>query len=446
MRTATGDDPLYPIFVRGWKGLALFCQLHKLPDRRGHSYSLAYVRNKMNKQHNNEIINPFARLRQLLGDCPPGITPAIDLSIGAPRHAIPGFIKQVLSDKHELYNNYPPTRAIPELSQAIGNWIERRHDLAGQIEPDRMVLPLLGSREGLFSAIFTARDMKTTSNPAALIPNPFYQVYAAGAMAGGLEPVYLEAPSENGFMPDLDKLEQNKELLSRTRVFYLCSPSNPQGAMASKAYLEKAIGLARAYDFMLFADECYSEIYYDEKPQGILSVAHGLSGDFSHVVSFNSLSKRSNLPGLRSGFVAGDPDFIEKYGQFRNVACPQMPLPVQHASAKVWADEQHVIENRTLYAQKMEMAEKVLKNHFLFEKPGGGFFLWIKMSDLGGGECAVERIWKGCGVKMLPGAYLAKEILGARGVANPAQNDVRIALVHDLETTREALERIVSVI
>ncbi len=398
----------------------------------------------MNKQE--DIINPFARLRSLLGDSAPGIEPVIDMSIGAPRHALPPFIKQVLADKHELYIKYPLIRAIPELANAIANWIEQRYDLQGHIDPDRMLLPVMGSREGLFSAVFTARDMIERTSPVALIPNPFYQVYASGALAAKLEPVYLEAPAENGYLPDLDKLGENKALLERTSVLFLCSPSNPQGAIASKTYLQQAISLARAYNFMIFADECYSEIYFDEKPMGILQAAHLMSGDFSNVVSFNSLSKRSNLPGLRSGFVAGDPQFMEKYARFRNVSCTQMPLPVQHASAKVWADEPHVVVNRALYAAKMELAEKILKNHILFEKPGGGFFLWIKMSDLGGGERATERIWKGCGVKMLPGAYLAKEDLGACKGANLAHNDVRIALVHDLETTRLALERIVSVI
>jgi N-succinyldiaminopimelate aminotransferase len=400
----------------------------------------------MNKQHNNDIINPFARLRDLLGDAKPGIEPAIDLTIGAPRHAIPGFIKEVLAQHHGLYQNYPPIRPIPELATAIGQWIERRYDLAGEIDAEQMILPLMGSREGLFSAVFTARERKDSDHQVVLVPNPFYQVYAAAAMAAQLEPVYLEAPEENGFLPDLDKLSENQKLLERTSIMYLCSPSNPQGAIASRAYLEQAISLARAYDFMIFADECYSEIYFGEKPPGILQVAFGMNGDFSNVVAFNSLSKRSNLPGLRSGFIAGDPVFINKYAQFRSVTCPQMPLPVQYASAKVWSDEDHVIENRALYGEKMDLAEIILKKRFSFKKPSGGFFLWIKMNELGGGERAVESIWKGCGVKMLPGAYLAKEELDAQGGANPAQNDVRIALVHDLETTREALERIVSVI
>jgi len=397
----------------------------------------------VNKQA--DIVNPFARLRELLGGVPPGLAPAIDMTIGAPKHAIPDFFKEVLVEKHELYLHYPPIRAIPPLAEAIAAWHERRYGIGKKIDATSMILPLMGSREGLFSAVFTARDRKGGGRQVAFIPNPFYQVYAAGVRAAGLEAVYLEALDENGFLPDLDKLSENKALLERTSVMFLCSPSNPQGAIASVAYLQKAIELARQYDFMIFSDECYSEIYFGEPPAGILQVSHAMSGDFSNVLAFNSLSKRSNLPGLRSGFVAGDPAFIDKYARFRNVSCPQMPLPVQYASAKIWADEAHVVENRVLYAKKIDAAENILRPHISFEKPAGGFFLWIKMKELGGGEAAVERIWKLCGVKMLPGAYLAYEDLGAQKGANPAKNDVRIALVHDLETTREALKRIVSV-
>ncbi len=402
----------------------------------------------MNKQAG--IVNPFARLRELLGETQAGIQPAIDMTIGAPRHAIPDFLKEILAQKHELYLNYPPIRAIPPLAGAIAEWHERRYGIGKKIEATSMILPLMGSREGLFSAVFTARDRKDSAmrggeRQVALVPNPFYQVYAGGAQAAGLEAVYLAAPEESNFLPDLDRLSENKELLARTSVMFLCSPSNPQGAVASVAYLQKAITLARQYDFMLFSDECYSEIYYGEPPAGILQVAQGMSGDFSNVLAFNSLSKRSNLPGLRSGFVVGDPDFIEKYAQFRNVSCPQMPLPVQYASAKVWADEAHVVENRALYTKKIDAAENILKPHIFYKKPDGGFFLWIDMKELGGGEAAVERIWKLCGVKMLPGAYLAHEGFGAQKGDNVAKNHVRIALVHDLETTREALKRVVSV-
>jgi aspartate/methionine/tyrosine aminotransferase len=403
----------------------------------------------MNKQQ-ADIRSPFERLRQLLGASPPGIEPAIDLTIGAPRHALPAFVKDVLADKFALYQPYPPIRPIKELADSLQAWHERRYDLQGKFDAARMLLPLMGSREGLFSAVFTARALKPKVGGAALIPNPFYQVYAAAAEAAGLEAIYLDAPRESGYLPDLDALEADPELLERTTVLYLCSPSNPQGAVASRDYLAKAVGLARRYDFLVFADECYSELYYGAPPAGALEVALAGSGDFANVLAFNSLSKRSNLPGLRSGFIAGDPAFIAAYAEFRNVACPQMPLPVQHASADVWADEAHVEENRRLYAEKLDLAQSILGPRYPFVKPGGGFFLWLNMSDLGGGERATERFWQLCGVKVLPGAYLARSGFGAREKAgnkqkNPAFDDVRIALVHDLETTRQALQRLISV-
>ena len=273
------------------------------------------------------------------------------------------------------------------------------------------------------------------------MPNPFYQCYLAGTLAADCEPVFMPSRKEKGFLPELDALTE--ELLQRTVVFFICSPSNPEGAVASKAYLEKAITLARQYDFMLFVDECYSEIYFSDPPTGALEVAWGMDKSFRNMVVFNSLSKRSNLPGLRSGFVVGDETFISDYGRFRNVACPQMPLPVQAVSMAVWSDEEHVIENRRLYREKFLLVEELMNSKFFIDIPAGGFFLWLNCSEFGGGIRFTERIWKEVGVKMLPGAYLAKQ--DETGV-NPAENYIRIALVQDLETTREAIERISKVL
>jgi aspartate/methionine/tyrosine aminotransferase len=395
----------------------------------------------------HEIISPFARLRSLLGDSPPGVEPAIDLTIGAPRHAPPAFARAILDENFGQYGEYPSIRPIPELGEAIARWLARRYGEEVSLDPGAQILPLLGSREGLFSSAFIASRLKPRSKPLALMPNPFYSVYAAAAMAASMEPHYLAATRASGFLPDLEELAEQEELLARASVLYLCSPSNPQGAVASMQYWRKAAELARKHDFMLFADECYSEIYYGEKPAGALEAAFALDGSPANVVIFNSLSKRSNLPGLRSGFAAGDEEFMRAFHDFRNVTCPQMPLPAQRASAAIWSDEEHVEENRRLYAAKMEMAEEMLQGRFGFARPGGGFFLWLDMKELGGGEKAAERFWKGCGVKMLPGAYFACEP-GSReegGMRNPASDDVRIALVHDLETTRRALERLVAV-
>lgn len=384
------------------------------------------------------IQSPFPRLRTLLDGLEPGAEP-IDMTIGEPRHAPPSFIMEVIARHQASFGKYPPINGIPELRQAIAAWLDRRYRLGRLIDAEKNVHILCGSREGLFSAVPPAIDRRAAHvRPAVLIPNPFYQVYIAAALTAGAEPVFLPATAETGFLPDLDALERNTELLARTRAFYLCSPSNPQGAVASRDYLARAIALARRYDFMLLADECYSEVYAGRPPTGVLEVAAG-TGSLANVVAFNSLSKRSNLPGMRSGFVAGDGDFLSRLSQFRNVMAPQMPLPIQWASAAVWADEAHVEPSRALYAEKFRLAADALGNQLGNPMPGGGFFLWLDMSHFGGGEAASVRLWKRCGVKVLPGAYLSQK--DARG-GDPGAAYVRVALVHDLETTREALDRL----
>jgi len=222
----------------------------------------------------------------------------------------------------------------------------------------------------------------------------------------------------------------------------VCSPANPQGVFASRAYLKRAIELARAYDFMLFADECYSEIYDSDAPPGALEIAAGSDARFRNVVVFNSLSKRSNLPGLRSGFCAGDPEFLEIFAEMRNLSAPQMPGPIQHVSAAVWSEEQHVSRIREAYRRKFDICDAVLETRFGYRRPQGGFFLWLDVTELGGSVEAAVTIWKRCGVKVVPGAYLAQP---GRGGRNPGEAYVRVALVHDPVTIEEALERIVSV-
>jgi N-succinyldiaminopimelate aminotransferase len=384
------------------------------------------------------VASPFARLTELLQGIDPGASP-IDLSLGEPRAILPPFLGPTLQLHVSEFGRYPPIRGIPALRQAIADWLGRRYPaLASKIDADAEVLPLNGSREGLFSAIFPALARKpSTSRPAVLIPNPFYQAYAAAAAASGAEPVFLASDAATGYLPDLEALDP--ALLARTVALYLCSPSNPQGAMADRAYLAAAIALARRFGFMLFADECYSEIYGDRPPPGALEAAFTQDGSFANVVVFQSLSKRSGLPGLRSGFVAGDPGFIAPFARFRNVACPQVPLPIQHVSVKAWSDEAHVEQGRTLYRRNFDIADTMLQTRYGYRRPEGGFFLWLDMGAHGGGEAAVKTLWKGCGVRLLPGGYLARE--GARGI-NPGANHVRVALVHDAETTAEALTRI----
>jgi aspartate/methionine/tyrosine aminotransferase len=386
------------------------------------------------------VRSPFVRLTHLLEGIAPGASP-LDLSLGEPKALVPSFLGPTLQEHLSEFGRYPPIRGIAPLREAIVGWLGRRYPgLKGQIDPDTQVLPLNGSREGLFSAIFPAMARRPEiERPAVLIPNPFYQAYAAAAAAPGAQREFLPSTAEAQFLPRLDAIDE--ALLRRTVALYLCTPSNPQGAVANRSYLARAVALARRFNFLIFADECYSEIYGDVAPPGTLETAQTDSGSVANVVAFNSLSKRSGLPGLRSGFVAGDPEFIAAFARFRNVACPQVPLPVQQVSAKAWADERHVEEGRALYRRNFAIAGELLDGRYGYRKPEGSFFLWLKMAAFGGGEEAATTLWKGCGVRVLPGAYLAQA--EPAGV-NPGTDYIRVALVHDADTTGEALRRIVA--
>ena len=386
------------------------------------------------------VSSPFARLALLLEGLAPG-NPPIDLSLGEPKAQLPEFLGPVLQEHLKEFGRYPPIKGIAPLRESIAAWMGRRYPvLKGQIDAETHLLPLNGSREGLFSAIFPACARKPAiERPLVLIPNPFYQTYGAAAAAAGATPIFLPSTADTEFLPELEAI--NESLLEATVAFYLCTPSNPQGAVADRSYLARAIALARRFDFLLFADECYSEIYNDALPPGALEMAYGETSSLANVVVFNSLSKRSGLPGLRSGFVAGDPDFIASYLCFRNVACPQVPLPVQHVSVEAWRDEAHVEQGRALYRQNFAVADAILKGRYGYRRPEGSFFLWLNMKAFGGGEEAAKTLWKGCSVRVLPGAYLAQ---AGPDRANPGTDYIRVALVHDAETTREALTRIVA--
>ena len=389
------------------------------------------------------ILSPFTRIRRLLDGVEPGMSPPIELMVGEPREVMPSFVPDRMVEAKDTLAKYPPIRTSEELRKTIGAWIERRYGIAGTIDPLRHVHPLNGSREGLFFAILPAVGRKVVEGrPVVLLPNPMYHAYLGATYAANCEPVFLDATAETGFLPDLDELEKQPEVLARTVAFYLCSPANPQGAVASPDYIRKALTLARQYNFMLFFDECYSEIYTKEPPIGGLQVAARTSEGFKNIIVFNSLSKRSNLPGLRSGFAAGDADFLETFAEIRNLTAPQMPGVVQHASVAVWSEEQHVAVIRQAYRAKFDVCDEVLGDRFGYKRPAGGFFLWLDMSHLGGSIPATVTLWKRCGVKVVPGAYLAQP--NARGV-NPAEQYIRVALVHDVATIREALQRVVSI-
>ena len=385
------------------------------------------------------IQSPWDGIRALLGDIEPGDSP-IDMTIGEPRHPMPGFLMETMAEAAAGFGQYPPIRGTSALRHAISAWIARRYGVS--VDAETSILALNGSREGLYSAVVPAVERRAdVAKPAVLIPNPFYQCYAAAALAAGTEAVFLPALRQTHFLPCLDTLEQNTSLIERTVAFYLCSPANPQGTLADAAYIKRALDLARRYNFTLFADECYSEIYDATPPAGALEVALADTGSLDNLIVFNSLSKRSNLPGLRSGFCAGDPEFVENFARFRNVTCPQVPTPIQHASAALWADESHVEDNRALYRAKFDAADRILGERYGYQRPGGAFFLWLDMAQFGGSEAATVTLWKGCGVKILPGAYLCRLV---DGEPDPGSDFVRLALVHDLGVTEEALTRLIS--
>lgn len=390
------------------------------------------------------ILSPFTRLRRLLEGILPGQTPAIDLSLGEPREMMPGFIADKLTEAAALYAKYPPIRGSDELRQAIADFLARRYRLTTPIDIATEILPLNGSREGLFTACLPAAGRKSLSpgvRPAVLLCNPYYQAYIGAALAVNAEPVYLNATAQTGHLPGLDAIENDAVLLDRTIAFYLCSPANPQGAVASPAYIRRALDLARRHGFMLFLDECYSEIYSTVPPAGGLEVAASTPERFANLVVFNSLSKRSNLPGLRSGFCAGDPAFLESLAEIRNLIAPQMPGPTQHASAAVWTEEQHAAVNRAAYKAKFDVCDRILGTRFGYLRPAGGFFLWLDMAHFGGGSNAAVTLWQQTGVKVVPGNFLAQT--AGNGI-NPGDNYVRVALVQSPAVVEEALRRMVA--
>lgn len=380
---------------------------------------------------------PFDRLRELLGDlpAPAGVAP-IALTVGEPQHPAPPQLAQALAENAHLWANYVAVEGTPSFRAVVAAWLVRRYGLSpGALDPDRHVLPVAGSREALYLiGPVVIPPEKRGRRPVVLMPNPYYQVYSAAPAAAGAEAVHLPALPEHDFLPDIAGLDP--DLLDRTALVYLCSPANPQGTVASLAYWQRLLELARRHDFTIVADECYAEIYDRVPPPGILEAADALGGGFANVLAFHTLSKRSNAPGLRSGFVAGDAELIARFRRFRSYTCTFLSRPVLAASEALWRDEAHVEENRRRYRHKLDMAEELIGGRAGFYRPPGGFFLWLHVGD---GEATARRLWTEAGVRVLPGAYLAHD---PPGQPNPGAAHVRVALVHDEATTRDALTRL----
>lgn len=379
--------------------------------------------------------NAFPRLNALLSGIAPGAPPIL-MSVGEPQHPIPPFVAEIIAKHAGDFGRYPPINGTDDFRASVAGWITRRYGVT--LDPARHILPLNGTREGLFSALFACvPEQKSGRRPAVLIPNPFYQCYAGAALAAGADPVYVTATRESGFLPDFSSVP--RDVLQRTAAVYFCSPSNPEGAVASRAYWEQLFSLAEEFEFTVLADECYCDIYDETPPTGALEVRATQDAKLSRLLAFHSLSKRSSLPGIRSGFVAGDAALIETFRDLRNFIGPTIPIPIMAASAACWRDDAHVEANRALYRAKIGLAQRTLGNRFGFFRPPGGFFLWLEVGD---SESAARTLWRDGGVKVLPGLYLARETGSGETATNPGRAFIRVALVNDLETTGAALERI----
>jgi N-succinyldiaminopimelate aminotransferase len=380
---------------------------------------------------------PFEKLAALKGGIQPpaGLGP-IALSIGEPKHPTPDFIVETLIAHLHLLSAYPSTRGLPALRQAIANWLTRRFRLpAGSLDPERQILPLNGTREGLFA--FAQALVDRTRAPLVLMPNPFYQIYEGAAFLAGAEPRYLPCLAEQGFIPDFAAVDA--DTWRRCQILYLCSPGNPTGAVIPKETLQGLIHLAEEFDFLLAADECYSELYFEESdpPVGLLQAAAAMGHlDFRRCLVFHSLSKRSNVPGLRSGFIAGDAEVIDRFFHYRTYHGCAMPVQHQHASLAAWRDEAHVVTNRSLYRAKFDAVLEILGEILEVSRPDAGFYLWpvtpIPDTDF------ARDLFATANVSLLPGSYLSREVDGL----NPGAGRARLALVAPLDECVEAAWRI----
>lgn len=375
----------------------------------------------------NQPVATWPRLRGLLDVAQPG-GEVINMTIGEPQHAFPSFVADILNAEMASFAKYPQNDGTPELLTSIASWIKRRYHV--DVTHDQLMV-LNGTREGLYNAAMAlCPETKNGRTPIVLTPNPFYPVYGMAALSVGAEPRYVPATVESGHLPDFAGLPA--DILDRTTIAYICSPANPQGAVADQAYWQDLITLAEEHDFIIFADECYAEIYRDTPPVGGLQMAQAMGADTDRVLVFHSLSKRSNLAGLRSGFCAGGVKSIARIRQIRATAGAPVPGPVQAVSARVWEDEAHVVENRALYAEKFDLADRIMGNVPGYASPPAGFFLWLPVED---GETAALRLWKETGVRTLPGAYLARDVDGV----NPGQGYIRAALVAPKEDVQRGL-------
>lgn len=377
---------------------------------------------------------PFQRLAGLKQGIKPAAKSHIALSIGEPRHTPPSFVLDELERQRHRYSQYPSTRGLDELRRSCALWLEQRFGLGvGGIDPECEVLPVAGTREALFSIAQCCID--PSNHPKVIMPNPFYQIYEGAALLAGAEPLFLECTESNHYIPDFDSITEQQ--WRDTQLVYICTPGNPTGAVCDIDYLKQLIELAHKHDFIIVSDECYSEIWLDTPPPGLLQACKALGLDnYRHCLVMHSLSKRSNLAGLRSGFVAGDRTILKSYLQYRTYHGATLPVPVQLASALAWADEDHVAHNRQAYKTKFERLGQRFADSWPQQRPEAGFFYWAHTPI--DGEAFAQALYRQQNVTVLPGSYLSRTSNGS----NPGKNRVRMALVGSLEECEEAADRI----
>jgi N-succinyldiaminopimelate aminotransferase len=380
---------------------------------------------------------PFEKLAALKAGCmPPADLNHIALSIGEPKHPSPEIALASLRENLDQSNRYPLTKGSSELRQAIADWLQRRFRLnAGSIDAERHVIPVNGTREALFA--FAQCIVDNTADALVMMPNPFYQIYEGAALLSGAEPCFYGTFRENNYLPDFDAIDE--ATWKRCQLIYICSPGNPTGAVIPEQQLARLIEKSLQYDFVIASDECYSEIYFDENkpPAGLLQAAQNCGNTaFTNCVVFHSLSKRSNLPGMRSGFVAGDESIIKSFLLYRTYHGCAMPPAHQLASIAAWNDEEHVINNRRLYREKFDAVLEILKLVSTAHKPDAGFYIWLNTP--GSDTEFAQQLFAQQNVTVLPGSYLSREVNGT----NPGSNHVRMALVAPVNECIAAANRI----
>lgn len=382
---------------------------------------------------------PFERLQELLANITPANKSAISLSIGEPKHTPPAHVINCLQQHLDKISIYPKTAGSDALKGTIRNWLEQRFSLPRESLALTQILPLNGTREGLFSFI-QAMSNPGQANAKIMMPNPFYQIYEGASILAGVEPYFLNVEKTHNGLAQVFALEQeNPDLLHDCQILIICTPGNPTGTVIEEAHLQKLIALADKYNFIIASDECYSEIYFDEErpPTGLLQAAANMGNtEYKNCVVFHSLSKRSNLPGLRSGFVAGDQSVISTFLQYRTYHGSAMAEPIQKASIAAWSDESHVVANRKLYQQKFKQVLAILQPVMNVSPPDASFYLWPKLSISDTEFC--QQLYQQQNVLVLPGQFLSREAHGT----NPGENHVRMALVANLEQCVEAAQRI----